>query len=522
MTRPLNSLSLLMGEPSSSSNDLATRELRSRKLRENKLWIAVQLPSIFLESHPDCDPNEITVVVEPRDGRYRVIAANRRALERGIKPGFKLSAAYALSDSLRVLKRCPEAEQTVLEAMARWAQQLTPVVSLAPPQEFLLEVQGSLKLFGGLGAIKNALRIEFERRRITASFCAAPTALAALWLVRHGSEDVRSSGKLVGGLGVLPLKVTGWPEKIQLALQNMGLRTIGDCLRLPRDGFIRRIGREYLLQLDRSLGGYDSRPEFRPSQRLSSTLEFMDEVTDPAVLSHAGRSLIEDLVKNLRKRQIGVASFDIIFQHLYRPATVECISLAGPTQDQERFSRLFLDRLEQVALPAPVVALALRTGRAEVVVARNGTLFHDSARPQAIDTMDRLIERLRGRFGAARIFGINLVEEHRPEAAWGKSHDLLARKNRSAESSSPWAHHRPLWLLPSPIPLTGALNGFRLCYRGEVLKPKSDPERIEAGWWSDKKISRDYYMALNNKGEKLWIYQDRYADQNWYLHGIFG
>ena len=102
------------------------------------------------------------------------------------------------------------------------------------------------------------------------------------------------------------------------------------------------------MQLDRSLGEYDSSLEFRPSQSLSSTFEFMDEVTDPAVLSRVGENLIQELVKVLRKRQVGVASFDIVFQHLHRLATVERINLLGPTQDQERFLRLFLDRLERV------------------------------------------------------------------------------------------------------------------------------------------------------------------------------
>jgi protein ImuB len=385
-----------------------------------------------------------------------------------------------------------------------------------------MEVQGSLKLFGGLEAIKKTLRAELERRQITASLCAAPTALAALWLVRHRSGDVRLQEKLVGSLSVLPLKVTGWPENIQSSLQSMGLQTIGDCLRLPRDGFSRRIGRQYLLQLDRALGGYESRPEFRPPQRLSSTLELTDEVSDPAVLSHAGENLIENLAEILRQRQIGVTSFEIVFKHLHRPATIERINLVGPTQDQERFSRLFLDRLEQVVLPAPVVALALKTGRVEAVVARNATLFRDSIRPQAIDAIDRLIERLRGRFGTARIFGINLVEEHRPEAAWAKALDLLTQKHRGAVLNSPWVHHRPLWLLPKPLSLPSTTSGFPCCHGREALQPKSGPERIETGWWNGNKISRDYYTALNSKGEKLWIYQDRYAVRNWYLHGIFG
>ena len=469
MAQSLNSLSLSTGESPSSPRDSAFHGPRPTELRVNKLWIAVHLPKIALGSLPDSDPHE-----------------------------------------------------TALEALARWARQFTPSVSLAPPQEFLMEVNGSLKLFGGLEAIKEALRAEFERRQVTAFLCAAPTALAALWLVRHGSHDVRLPEKLVGSLSALPLRVTGWPESTQSSLRGMGLQTIGDCLRLPRDGFIRRIGRQYLLQLDQSLGGYDSWPELRPSQRLSSELEFPDEITDPAILARAGETLIEDLAKALRRRQIGVESFEIIFRHLGRSATVECIKLAGPTQDRDRCSRLFLDRLERIFLPAPVIALALRTGRVAATVERNATLFRNSAQPGAGEGIDRLIERLRGRFGATRIYGISLVEEHRPEAAWAKSVDLFSQTSLGAALISPWAHHRPLWILPRPLPLLSTADSLPRYHGREPLQPKSGPERIEAGWWSGEDISRDYYMVLNGKGEKLWIYQDRCADRNWYLHGIFG
>ncbi len=385
-----------------------------------------------------------------------------------------------------------------------------------------MEVNGSLKLFGGLGAIKEALQTECERRQITAYLCAAPTALAALWLVRHGNDDVRFPEELAGGLSGLPLSVTGWPKRTQSSLQSMGVWTIGDCLRLPRDGFSRRIGRDYLLQLDQSLGGYDSWPEFRLPQRLSSTFDFPDEIIDPAVLAHAGERLIEDLVEVLRKRQIGVASFEVIFRHLHRPATTVRINLAGPTQDRGRFSRPFLDRLEQLSLPVPVVALVLRTGRAEVVSERNGVLFRDSVQPEFKEAMDRLIERLRGRFGSARIFGINLVEEHRPEAAWEKSADLFSQANSDAELISPWAHRRPLWLLPSPLSLPNTVDGLPRYHGREPLQPRSGPERIEAGWWGGEEIRRDYYMAATSKGEKLWIYRDCRAGRGWYLHGIFG
>ncbi len=44
-------------------------------------------------------------------------------------------------------------------------------------------------------------------------------------------------------------------------------------------------------------------------------------------------------------------------------------------------------------------------------------------------------------------------------------------------------------------------------------------ERLEEGWW-EKSRGRDYYFALDRKGEMLWVYYDQIEDQ-FFLHGYF-
>lgn len=520
MTRSLNSLSLTIGETPPSPRDSVSQEPHADQVHAGSLWLAIQLPRLALESLVGSAAGEMTVVVEA-EGHHRIVAADEFSLDRGIRPGLKLSAACAMSDSLRVLKRRPALEQSVLEALARWARRFTPSVSLASPRELLMEVSGSLRLFGGLEPIKAALRAECERRQLTAQLCAAPTALAALWLVRHGGRSVQYAGKLAGSLSKLPLGVTEWPERTQASLRSMGIRTIGDCLRLPRDGFTRRVGREYLSELDRALGGFDSWAVYEPPKRFRSVFEFDDEITDPAILANAGKQLIRDLTEILRKRQVGVASFEIAFRHLRSPTTIERVNLAGHAQDRMRFQRLFLDRLDRLSLPAPVIALVLRTGETEPVTEHSSMLFKDAVQPEFTETIDALVERLRGRFGSARIFGINLVAEHRPEAAWRKSLDDFS--GESLENSiSPWAQQRPLWLLPEPLLLANSSDGLPRYDNCEPLCQQSGPERIETGWWSGEEIRRDYYAVATHRGEKLWIFRDRRRDRGWFLHGIFG
>ncbi len=499
---------------------LAQSEPRADDGARDKLWLAIYFAKLALESLPVANGDEATVVTESRDGITRIIAANEAATGLGIRPNLKLSAALALSDSLNALECCTESERVKLEALAGQAGRVTSVVSLEPPDALLLEIGGSLKLFGGADAIKAALAAMFEQQQITAYLCAAPTALAALWLARSGHEDVLSRDALIGSLCRVPLAATGWPDKTRALLGRMGVRTLGDCMRLPRDGFARRVGRHYLNELDKSRGSHDLRHEFEPALELSVHCEFTDETTSMVLLVDRGKQLIARLVEDLCKRQMQIPGFECVFHHVDQESSVESMNLAEPTRDQERLVRLFTDRLEQIHLSAPVVALSMQAGPAESAVASSGTLFSD---PQGVESQfakSSLIERLQARFGMESLYSMDLVDEHRPEAAWSKSKQLLKRKRRPPLAAGA-ALERPLWLLPTPQRLPCTVDNLP-CYEGRrPLRIEHGPERIESGWWDGREINRDYYVACSVHGEKLWVFRDHRPSRGWYLHGFF-
>ena len=418
----------------------------------------------------------------------------------------------------------PEAHEELVSLASR-LRRITPLVSLEPPRALLLEVGGSLKLWGGIDAIKHALGKELEQRRLTAHLCTAPTALAALWLARGGQGDVLSGQQLAGRLGALPLAVTGWPDATQLLLEKMGIRMVGDCLRLPREGLARRLGKQYLDDLDKALGQPDLRAEFRPEQRFSSIVEFQGEVAESEVIANAGRKLIGRLADALHEHQAQITGCQYEFHHLRRPATVTRINLVMPTYEAKKITDLFLSRLEILSLPAPVTALSLTTGRSEPMVVLNSALFPEfpaaaigplATNAGVVAGLGELIARLRIRFDAEDVYGLALAEDHRPEAAWSRSQGVGAGP-AAAVADSPGYPRRPLWLLPTPVEVASVDGGRK------HLRLESGPERVEAGWWEGRDTSRDYYVASGSKGERLWVYRDRYCDRNgWYLHGIFG
>src|SRR6266436_5789738 len=117
--------------------------------------------------------------------------------------------------------------QTGLEPLAAWACQFTPRVALEPPDALVAEVEGSLRYFGGRGALLAALQAGVAELGLQAGFATAPTARAALWRARGGGLPLEQ----------LPVAVIGVEEDFFVTI---GVSTIGELLALPRDGLAQR------------------------------------------------------------------------------------------------------------------------------------------------------------------------------------------------------------------------------------------------------------------------------------------
>src|SRR5436190_15856237 len=79
----------------------------------------------------------------------------------------------------------PALQAGMLEPLAAWACQFTPRVALEP-DALLLEVEGSLRYFGGHEALCTALGRGLAELGVQASLATAATARAALWRARGG------------------------------------------------------------------------------------------------------------------------------------------------------------------------------------------------------------------------------------------------------------------------------------------------------------------------------------------------
>jgi protein ImuB len=496
----------------------------------NELWLAIHLPDYVLESLrrrmtaarqvAGCDPGTATVVVDLEGGGKVVCAGDAAAVAAGVTRGMALNSALALLPGLHVLARDAQAERALLEAVATSAIGFTPRVVLEPPDAVLLEVRGSLRLFGGVRRFIAQVRERLQSLGLAPLLALTPTPLASLWFARMGEEvALRSRDGLASRLAQLPLACARWPEKHLESLAAMGVRTIGDCLKLPRDGFARRFVPQMLHALDRAAGcAPDPRVAFLPGERYSVRRDLEPEISDTERLARAAGPLVDELCSFLELRCCGVDVLGFSLLHRDVPPTRLCLRFAEPTAQAGRITELLHERLACTELPGPVRALRLRSGPLVMASQEASDLF---ARARGRSTsVPQLVERLRARLGTDAVYGIQVVPEHRPESAWEKGDILLFRGPTRAghgKGECP-LFPRPLWLLAEPQPLDGREHPR---YEGK-LEFEEGPERIESGWWDGRDVRRDYYVARTARGMRLWVFRERRAEGRWFLHGVFG
>ena len=472
------------------------------------MWIAIRLPQLPLEIFLRGSSTPEPFAVEER---HCVFACDRKAFARGVRAGMVVQAALALAPALHVAPRDPASETEALLGVAGWAAQFTPGVAIEFPDCVLLEVSGSLKLFGGLESLLERLREGLTEMGWNAMLASAPTPRAAFWLVLAEKQKfIGSVAELEPALATLPVGVLRCGDETLAAFEAIGVRTLGELRALPREGVARRFGQGPLAELDRALGRLpDPRNFFVPPARFGAAIELPAEVTQAEALLFAARRLIVQLAGFLAARSGGVQRFVLSLRHRDKAPAEIAIGLVAPSRDAEHFTLLVRERLARLELAAPVRELALKADDVVPLPGRNLGLALEQGKPPG--QWEHLVERLRARLGTEAVCGIASRAEHRPERA-----GVIA--DAGQKQSQLDFGERPFWLLESPRPLAeiGAVP-----HHDGPLELLVGPERIESGWWDGSDVARDYFVARTQDESLVWIYREWRGEGGWYLHGVF-
>jgi len=392
----------------------------------------------------------------------------------------------------------------------------------------LLEVKGSLHLFNGVEGLLRGFGADCQMLGIESTIALAPTPLAALVAARVGEPFVvTNKAQLIGRLTSMPLGPLRWPEEVIERLARMGVRTIGQTLRLPRAGFARRFGPVHLAELDRLTGrNANLRHDFQPRERFRRRRELTYEMENNETILAALAPMLADLGRFLETRQVGITELECRLRHRHAAPSQCVLRLAAPLANVERLTQLLGEKLNALVLPEPVRSLELRSGLPVLRELSSNPLWQpgEYGGAAAGSESSALIEILRARLGHESVYSLRVMQAHRPERAWAMCEPSLAGASvpptRGPGVAAPWgAFRRPLWLLPTPQQLE-EIDGVPR--RRGTLRFFGDVERIETGWWDGGEIGRDYYTVFDIYGVQLWIFRERADPHRWFLHGVFG
>lgn len=466
------------------------------------LWLCLWLPQLPLEALGNADAD--TVVYAQRGSRRWVTAARHPRIARGEA----LGSVQARFPDLKPCKRNPQAEQAALEAVACMAYRFGDhiVISAEEPRVALdapflavsVEIGASLRLFGGLTALLDAVRGAFQGGPYQVLTGVAPTLEAAALLARLEHAPLGSGVGLREALANLPIGALRWPLEVLEVLRGTGHETLGDVLRHDSASLAARFGPALPQALDRLTGqSPDLRPLYVPPEHYRRRLDLGVELDDTESLLFPLRRVFAEFEGYLAARQTAVCEVRLRLSRHRGLAQDLRLRTTRPTRDAATLLRLVREVWNGRPPNGPVGVISLQAERFVDPQANQADLFTDPA--QAGDAWGALVDRLRARLGGDAVWRPGLADDHRPEKAWAAD-GLRIPPQRPLPP-------RPLWLLSQPRPVEGA------------LKLKTPAERIETGWWDENPIARDYHAAENAAGQRLWVYRNLHDDR-WYLHGF--
>lgn len=471
------------------------------------LWACVWLPHLALDTvlrrHPA--PEKPIALVHGPPQRRALLATNAAAQAKGLQAGQSFSTAQALLPDLTAIEYDEESVTQARRLLAAWAYRYSSQVSLAFDDAVVLEIQGSLGLFGPWPRFEAQLRDDLIALGFRHRIAMAPVASGARVLAgHHDGLAFEHIAPMLATLAQVPIARACLPCTAADAFEHLGLRRLGQVFALPRASLGKRHGPGLLAQLDRLRGeAPEILPLHRPPDVFDARIELSFETESTEALQFPLRRLTLDLAAYLASRDGGVQRFVLRLEHEDHGHSDVPVGLLAPERDAALLFELARGRLAQASVPAPVRGLRLLARELPPFVPAGTDLF--DLRAQQGMPWEQLRERLRARLGNRSVHGLSAVAEHRPEYAWRR--DTAETPPVTVQDPLP----RPAWLLERPVPL-----------RDARLHLLAGPERIETGWWDGRDIERDYYVMRSRAAVQLWVYRQRRAPHEWFLHGVFG
>ncbi|MEM6504022.1 MAG: DNA polymerase Y family protein [Planctomycetota bacterium] len=433
------------------------------------------------------------VTVRPVASREVVASACANAATSGVVPGMALAHARALvpAGQLRIEPDDPRADAEVLIDLGRWLYRRLPKVM--PVKDWgsdavLAEITGCERLFRGEHRMVEQLGRALHRSRITARIASAPT-FGAAWALAHFAESpfkVVSDTELAFAIEDLPVRSLRIDAESSIALEDVGIETIGQLEAMPRASLPSRFSADLLLRLDQAYGrALETITPLQIDEPVIVRRRFAGPVKNLEAVTLAGRELVDQLCALLLQRESGTRGLRLDLERYEAEDLLETLSLGRASRDAKHLWRLFAPKLEGIHLGHGIESVSL-------TATQTISLAHQQLGPQRPEIqhereLGELLDVLDARLGPSRVSRITVRESHDPRKVFG----LRSAKDANTPTTvCVTTQERPSRLLHPPRPIrviavTPDGPVVRLTWEGvdHQVTHCFGPERIGSEWW---------------------------------------
>jgi DNA polymerase IV len=357
--------------------------------------------SVEQRDRPELRGRPVIVGADPR-GRGVVAAASYEARRFGVHSAMPISRAYRLCPNGVYLPVDMAKYAAVSARIMQLLGSFTPLVEPLSLDEAFLDVTASRALFGPAVEIARAIRTRIrDELDLTASAGVAPNKflakIASDLKKPDGLVEVRP-GEEAAFLRDLPIaRLWGVGPAAEAELTRLGVRTIGQLARMPRQSLVARLGASGAHLLDLA-HGRDERPvePWDDPKSVGAEETFGRDTDDLArlratLLRQADGVASELRDRGLRGRTVTLKLRFADFRTLTRRDTTE-----GPTADGSEIFRRAWAAFGRVPRSQPIRLIGVSVSG---LVKEEGCQLGLFERAGRAEQVGRLADELRARFG---------------------------------------------------------------------------------------------------------------------------
>ena len=473
--------------------------------------------------------HERVVLVAPRHGVLRVQSLTPGAVRVGLRVGMSAPEARALvPDAHLEHLDSPEEEAADLADLALQLEILSPRRTPLAPDAIALEIGDTAGLLGGEAAcmekaVKRIGAMGHTSRAVIVDGHCAGAARAGVALAQWGDRHrIVPPDTLEAVLVGLPLGLLSPPAALMSTLVGLGVHTAGQLAALSAASVANRFGADGLALHDicRATPVPPPPPPALPNPRAPppARASLPAPTASRTALEPVLQRLVEQICAGLCTLGTAAVRLQLRLGLDGAPEHLLSVRLGRPQREPTALTRWVLRRLEDLQLPAPVVAVEVEVLECCPHRPHQASLL---TRQNASEPLPELLARLEDALGPRACFVPQVTDTWRPEDTW-QAAPFGGPAPTKSRSSAP----RPALLLPIPRPIqlrqeedpTGKW-AVEIEGRWSPVRHHAEVERLEGAWWAAP-YTRDYLRLELVDGRQPWVFRDR-KEGSWWLHGWF-